>query len=328
MRTIEDIKIKLHGPIFSIITPFKKNEEIDYSNLRNYIRYLYKRGAKVFYVMVYNSRLGLLSEDEIIKLNVFCIKEVKKLSKNNIIICAEPYHSSTIQTLKYCNYFKKRGADIVSIIFGEKFYNNDQVYNHFKTIHNKTKCFLLLHQQVLENGISNNPPYLFYNIELLKKILSLPRIIAMKEDSKNNILTKKICKKFSKKTVIITSGGGKRQWLYASKYGCQSWLSGVSNLDPKIAYDFYNAHKIGNKNLIKLIIDLIEKPFFRIKKRYGWHLTIKSFLEVNNNFPRFERKPLLELNNDDHNKIKKIFSEIRKKSKKLKLDNYFNISHD
>ena len=51
----------------------------------------------------------------ILKINL-CIKEVKRLSNQNIIICAEPYHCSTQKTVKYVNYFKKNGADIVSLI--------------------------------------------------------------------------------------------------------------------------------------------------------------------------------------------------------------------
>ena len=110
------IKKKLKGPIFSIITPFKKNEEIDYEKLSKYIDYLYLRGARIFYVMVYNSRLGLLNYSEVINLNIFCIKKVKKIDKNNVIICAEPYHCSTQQSIELANLFKKKGADIISLI--------------------------------------------------------------------------------------------------------------------------------------------------------------------------------------------------------------------
>lgn len=82
--------------------------------------------------MVYNTRLSLLTEKEIKEINVFCIKQVKSLNKENIIICAEPYHCSTEESIKYVNYFKKKGADLVSLIFGEKYYSEKQVYNHFK----------------------------------------------------------------------------------------------------------------------------------------------------------------------------------------------------
>jgi len=318
------IKKKLKGPIFSIITPFDKKGKIDYHALNNYLQYLYSKGARNFYVMVYNSRISLLTEKEIKEINLFCIKIVKKLNKENIIICAEPYHCSTEQSIKYVKYFKNNGADIVSLIFGEKYYTDAQLYNHFKVIHDKTNCFLLLHQQILENGISSNPTFVYYSLDLLKKISKLSRFIAMKEDAKSEIYTKKICKKILKQMIIITSGGGKGQWVKAAKYGCTSWLSGTSNLNPKIAIDFYNYYKSSNKKQMNLIIETIEEPFFKIKDKYGWHLTIKAFLELNKNFKRYERSPLKEIDKNGMEKCKIAFEKIKKKIKNNKLEKYFN----
>ncbi len=141
----------------------------------------------------------------------------------------------------------------------------------------------------------------------------------MKEDAKNNFYTKEICKKISKNMTIITSGGGKRQWLKAAKHGSTSWLSGVSNLNPRIAIDFYDYYKNNDKKKIRMIIESIEDPFFKIKDKYGWHLTIKAFLEINKNFKRFERSPLKELSNEEMIKIKTVF----KKIKKNQFKNYF-----
>ena len=318
------IRKKLEGPIFSVITPFNKFEKIDYLALKKYLKYLYSKGAKNFYVMAYNSRLTLLTEKEIINVNLYCIREVKKLNKENIIICAEPYHCSTEQSIKYVNYFKKKGADIVSLIFGEKYYSNNQLYNHFKKVHDKTNCLLLLHQQLLENGISSNPYFVYYPLSVLENISKLSRFVAMKEDAKNENYTKKICKSVSNRMTIITSGGGKRQWLKASKYGCTSWLSGVSNLNPKIAIDFYDYYKSNNIHMMKAIIKYIEDPFFKIKDQFGWHLTIKSFLEINNNFKRYERSPLKEINKNEMLRCKKIFENIKKQIKLKKLNEYLS----
>jgi 4-hydroxy-tetrahydrodipicolinate synthase len=318
------IQNKLKGPIFSIITPFTRKSEIDYLSLKKYINYLYIKGAKNFYIMVYNSRLSLLTEKEIKEINFFCIKRVKKLNKENIIICAEPYHCSTEQSIKYVNYFKKNGADIVSLIFGEKYYSDKQLYSHFKNVHDKTNCFLLLHQQILENGISSDPPFVYYSLKVLKKISKLNRFVAMKEDAKNEIYTRRICEEISNKMVIITSGGGKRQWVKAAKYGCKSWLSGVSNLNPKIAIDFYNYYKLKDKKQMDLLIRIIEEPFFKIKDKYGWHLTIKAFLELNKNFKRYERSPLKEINKNEMKKCKIVFNKIKEKIKSKNLEKYFN----
>jgi dihydrodipicolinate synthase/N-acetylneuraminate lyase len=317
------IKNKIIGPIFSIITPFTKKEGIDYLNLEKYIKYMFFRGARCFFVMTYNSRLSLLDEKEIINLNLFVIKVVKSLDQNNIIICAEPYHTSTKKSIEYINIFHKHGADIVSVIFGEKFYSNDQVLSHFKKINDNTNSFLLLHQQPFENGISSKPPIINYNLDLLKKISKLKNFVAMKEDAKDKELTKNISSQLNKDIVIITSGGGKRQWLEASKYGCQSWLSGISNLDPLIAIDFYDLYKQNKKKRYMEIIKKIEDIFFEIKDVHGWHLTIKGMLELHGIYKRYERLPLKPANKNDLSKIKKVYIKLIKNSKNFFQSRYF-----
>jgi dihydrodipicolinate synthase/N-acetylneuraminate lyase len=145
----------------------------------------------------------------------------------------------------------------------------------------------------------------------------------MKEDAKSDSYTKKICKKVSKQMTIITSGGGKRQWLRVAKYGCTSWLSGWSNLNPEIAFDFYKYYKSKNiKNMNQILKD-IEDPFLKIKNEFGWHLTIKALLELNHNFKRYERSPLKEVSLNKMLKIKKAFDIIKVKLKNKKIKKYF-----
>ena len=62
---------RIDGPIFTIFTPFDKDLSIDYYSIEKYINYLYEGGARVFYVMAYNSRYSQLNNHEIIELNQF-----------------------------------------------------------------------------------------------------------------------------------------------------------------------------------------------------------------------------------------------------------------
>ena len=72
------LKNKIKGPTFSIVTPFKKDGNIDYSTLFKNLTFYYKNGVRIFYLMFYNSRLGLLSEEEVFKLNYKIAKFLKK----------------------------------------------------------------------------------------------------------------------------------------------------------------------------------------------------------------------------------------------------------
>ena len=72
---------KINGPVFSIITPFKKNEKIDYNLLFKNLKFYYQNGVRVFYLMFYNSRLNLLSERETLTLNIKISHYIKKILK-------------------------------------------------------------------------------------------------------------------------------------------------------------------------------------------------------------------------------------------------------
>ena len=320
---LKRLKKFIKGPVFSIHTPFKKNGEIDYSALKKYLKFLYSRGGRVFYVMVYNSRLSLLNKKEIIKLNVFCIKVIKKLNHNNIIICAEPYQCSTKETIDYVNKFTKEGADLVSVIFGEKYYSDNQLFEHFKKVNDKSKGLLLLHQQFLENGMSANPLHRYYSINLLKKIFKLNKFVAMKEDAKKEYYTKQILKNL-KGTIVIKAGGGKTSWLRVAKFGCPAWLSGVSNMDPLIAVNFYEFYKKKNFKKCKLLIKIFEIPVNNLMKKFGWHITIKGLMEQNKVIKRHERSPLKEIDDKNIKIVRQYFYKMSKISSRYFGEKYLN----
>ena len=273
----------------------------------------------MFYVMPYNSRFSVLNLKEIMEVNIFCVKTIKRLSKKNYFIAADPIHCSTNETIRLCNLFKKKGADACSLIFGEKYYSDRQVYEHFKCISKKTNLDLFLHQQEFEKGIYNKKKK-HYSINLLNKILSLKNFIGMKEDSKIDIYTNKIVNKFKLKKIILTSGQGKKQWLKFSK-NCYGWISGISNIDPFLGLYFYKEYERKNYRICKKFINDFEKPFFKLSNEYGWHRVIKTFLYFQNLMQIHERKPGGKLSRSELSQTKNCF----KKMKKISKTNYHSL---
>ena len=103
---------------------------------------------------------------------------------------------------------------------------------------------------------------------------------------------------------IIISGGGKRQWLRFADKGCQSWLNGIGVFEPKLAVLFWEMYKASDHEGINSIVSDIEIPFFtEIVQKYGWHLSIKAALQSRGFMSRYERMPLLALDDDIYNKI-------------------------
>ena len=274
--------------------------------------------------MAYNSRLTLMSENEIESFNVNIIKFLKSKYSDVIVIAAEGVENSTNETIRLCRKFKKAGADMVSVIFGEKYYSDNQVYQHFKKINDNVDIKLLLHLQRINNGMSNIPPVVNYTYELISKILKLKNFLAIKEDVKNFNYTKKVLKITNRKSILIRAGGGMEVFAKLQKFGCQSWLTGVGCLDPKISIDFYSALLSKNYRFCDVIIKKIERPFFKMISKFGWHIAVKSCLQDMNLMKKHERSPLRELDNKQQKEIALFMNKLRKVSKSIGKDYFKN----
>tara|TARA_Y100001978_G_scaffold195348_1_gene203490 strand:- start:117 stop:1094 length:978 start_codon:yes stop_codon:yes gene_type:complete len=299
------LKDKIKGPVFSIVTPFKKDDSIDYDSLNNYIERIYSSGGRIFYVMAYNSRYSELSWEEIKELNYFVTSKVKKLNKSNVVIVADPLHCSTKISIDFCKHAENINADIISLIFREKFYSEKQVFSHYKKCAENSNIGILIHEMPFISGMGGHT--INWPVSLLDKIANLDSVIAIKEDAKDDEYSHNVINCLKERLAIIISGGGKRQWLRFSNEGCQSWLNGIGVFEPKIPIIFYEAYKQKNEKILNYILNEIEDPFFeKIVAKYGWHIGIKACLEARNIFSRFERAPMMPIDDSEMSFVKEI----------------------
>ena len=262
--------------------------------------------------MGYNSRFHELSWDEIQILNHNVVKIVKNLNKNNLIIVADPLHCPTDVSLEFANEAKKSGADLISLIFREKFYNNDQVVEHFKYIVNRSDINILIHEMPFISGLGGHT--VNWPVELLDRLADFETITAIKEDAKNDDYSHEVINKIKDRVSIVISGGGKRQWMQFAEQGCQNWLNGIGVFEPKLAVNFWKAWNHNDLEFCNNMINDVEVPFFtELVSKYGWHLSIKAALEVVGHFKRTERLPMLPINEDEYNLFKKEFDKIEYK---------------
>ena len=293
-RKLDELRSQIKGPVFSIVTPFKKDSSIDFDSLKKYLERVYDSGGRIFFVMAYNSRFSELSWDEIKQLNEFVVNIVKALDSKNIVIVADPLHCSTAISIDFCKHAETIGADLISLIFREKFYNEDQVFSHYDLSASSTNIGILIHEMPFISGKGGHT--INWPVSLLSRISDIENVIAIKEDAKEDDYTNEVIEAIVNKLSIVISGGGKRQWLRFADKGCQAWLNGIGVFEPKLPSIFYNAYLNNNNKLINQILDNIEDPFFNIiVGKYGWHLGIKAALEARNIFPRFERMPMMPI---------------------------------
>ena len=315
MKDWEAIKEKIKGPAFALITPFTPDgKEVDYTALDEYVTFLYEGGAKVFYIMGYNTRFSILSDLEIKKLSKVVVNRVNSFDDPECVsIIADPLHCSTDTSIEFAKFGEEIGADVISLIFREKMYFEDQVYNHYKKVAESTSLGILIHEMPLNNGIPGQPSSIKWPLGLLDRIADIKNVIALKEDTKDDEYTRKVIETMGDRVSIITSGNGMKQWLTFAPH-CKGWLSGSGGFNPSIEVDFYRPYLNGDLDKCEEIIDTVELPFNEIKDKFGWHLGIKSAMDIMGVMSRVERMPLQQLPDNNHLEIIKMMKEISEKT--------------
>lgn len=306
MNHLEHLRARIKGPVFSVITPFREDDdEIDYKALERYLVYVYESGGRIFYVMGYNSRFSELSWEEIKVLNTFVTRTVRGFGDDSIVIVADPLHCPTVVSKDFCRHAEAIGADMISLIFREKYYSNMQVAKHYKMCADSCGIGILIHEMPFISG--KGGPTINWPVELLDQLADVPNIIAIKEDAKNDDYSHEVISTIKDRLSIVISGGGKRQWLRFADQGCHSWLNGIGVFEPKLAVRFWQSYQCGERRTCQTIIDEIEVPFFKHGVAvYGWHLTIKAALESRGLMSRYERMPMMALGEKEFFDVKRL----------------------
>jgi len=308
----DEIRKNLKGPIFPIITPFYGAPlyDVDYESACSYVDFLYDSGVRNFYIMTYNSRFSLLSWDEMKRLNEVITRHIKSKEERCIVIAADPLMNSTNVSVDFASHAESCGADLISLIFMERHYSDDQVYNHFNTVAERTNIGIVLHEQTLpsaKGGTAN-----LYSLDLLDRIADIDNVVAIKEDSKLPVFSEKVIETVGDRLNVIISGRGKRQFVHFNKMGCHAYLVGIGSFAPRVSLDFYIACLEDDMITAWGIINEIERPFLSAGMDAGWHPALKSAMEELGIMSRIERPPLVEVSSDDHAKLVEVLREIQK----------------
>ena len=302
------VKNSIVGPVFPIVTPFKKDFQIDFDCLKKYIDFLYLGGARIFHVMVHTSRFGVLIPKEMRQINETVSTYVKDKYPECTVIAAGPIFGPLSLNIEFAQSAEGSGADIIGLYFSERYYHDTQIMEFFEGIAAKCNIGILVHEQQL--ATINGSKLMLFPIDLLNEISDIENVIAIKEDSKEDNYTTEIVKKLKEKLAIIVSGGSKEQFLKFAPSGCQAYLVGVGSFFPKIAVQFYQNYIDGNLKHCWNIIENYERPFFKISKKLGWHIGLKAAMDFIGIMDATERPPLCSLNADGYEQIANVTKSI------------------
>ncbi len=304
------------GLTVSIPLFFNKDESIDYQTLNRYIEDLgTQKHISAIYSMAYNTRYRMLSDEEVYSLNI----KILELTKKNGIACyvGHPYIFDRGRLENYLKEIAKFNPAGISMLYPERYYNIDEPLLEFLEMPAKFGMKVVLHEMKLISGF--NGDLINWPEKLLRKVIKLDSVIGVKEDSKDDAVTRFVldeCKKNNVKCIL--AGGGKLRALKFIDEGLDTWLNGTTMFFPKAIDVIYPAVMNRDMETINYYNENIEKPFFqKIVNKCGWHLAHKAALEFFGYGQRYERFPHAILPDKDFIQLSSIFSNIKKSLEKL-----------
>ena len=308
---------KYPGLTVSIPLFFNQDESIDYKTLSRYIKELgTQKHISAIYSMAFNTRYRMLSDEDLLNLN----KTIIELANDNNMDCyvGHPYIFDRVRLQAYLKEISKYNPAGISMLYPELYYNIDDPILEFLEMPSKFGMNAVIHEMKIISGFTGG--LINWPEKLLRKAIQLKSVIGVKEDSKDDTITRFVLEECKKQGVTcIMAGGGKVRALKFMSNGLETWLNGTTMFYPDAIDIIYPAVMTNNIDTINYYNENIENPFFNnVVKKVGWHLAHKAALEFFGYGHRYERFPHAILPDSDFDQLNSILSEIQIAFKQLK----------
>ncbi|MFC1284962.1 4-hydroxy-tetrahydrodipicolinate synthase [Bacillus paralicheniformis] len=157
----------------AMVTPFDKNENIDFQKLSKLIDYLINNGTDSLVVAGTTGESPTLAEEEKVALIQYSVKE----AAGRVPIIAGTGSNNTKASIKLTKKAEEAGADAVMLV--TPYYNKpsqEGMYRHFRAIAEETSLPVMLYNVPGRTAASLAP-------ETTIRLAEIPNIIAIKEAS-------------------------------------------------------------------------------------------------------------------------------------------------
>ena len=286
------------GSATALITPFDKNNQINYFELKNLINYQIANGTKALVILGTTGESSTISRKERTTLIKFCITIVA----NKIPIIVGTGSNSTTTAIELSKEAEELGANGVLIV--TPYYNKcnqEGLYNHYQAISKSIKIPIILYNVPSRTGVNILPETVF-------KLSKIKNIVGIKEASGNLSQIEKIINLCSSNFAVYSGDDGLTLPIIAM--GGKGVISVTSNANPSdvcylceyaLSGDFFNARRLSN-----YLSKLNSALFLDINP-----ICIKYYMNLIGFNVGKPRLPLTEPDNIIKNKLKEVKNEYK-----------------
>ncbi|AAZ68304.1 4-hydroxy-tetrahydrodipicolinate synthase [Ehrlichia canis] len=291
-------KVKLSGIFTALITPFKNDFSIDEDTFSKLIEHQISNNIHGLVPCGTTGEYSTLSFEEYCRVIELCVKVTNK----RVPIIAGSGSNCTQETIKRTLYVQSLNVDAALVVV--PYYNrpsDEGIFQHFKAVHDATDVPIIIYNIPQRTAIDPNDV-------LLARILSLPRIIGIK-DATGDVSRPLNLKLLIDKEFALFTGNDATSLGFYAQGGGTGCISAVSNVIPKIYSDMHNAFFAHN---IKEAMDA-NASIFKLSKVLFCQSNpspTKYAMSLIKGISPTVRLPLVELTQENKLKVENMLKEL------------------
>ena len=282
MKSHDEIREALTGPVPSIRTPFTRHGDVDFDGLRRILDFCIAAGGKTMLLTAGDSHYLCLTDAEIAEVTRVTVEHV---AGRAMVVAADRYYG-TPAALRFARQVKEVGADVLMLMppdwaascTPESFAEHYAAVSEIMPVMVVTNVFL--------------PRGEAFGLKTLEITLDrAPGVAALKDD---------VCGAFARKMGLLVhdrwaviSGGQKQNHLNNLPYGCDGYLSTFMTFKPEIARRYWSAIEAGRTAEAVAVIRDRDMPLFDHIMSYtgGFDACMHGIQEITGLAERWRRPP-------------------------------------
>ena len=300
MKSREEVREALTGPVTSIMMPFCRDGSIDFTGLRSQIDFNIDAGSSAIILTAGDSRYAILSDQEIGEVTQVTVEHT---AGRALVVTADKSWGIQ-QEVEFAQYARDMGADLLmarppvltqcSLEAYVAYYS--AVAEHIQIM-------------VVDNVFHGAP--MAQSMEVLKVLRDdVEGIVAVKDDI-TGVFARKMCLIVNERWAVI-AGGQKQTYLNMLPYGCDGYFSTFATFKPSVASDFWQAVQADDRVHMREIIKTYDIPFFDfIMTQFPVVFTPGMYgtLELFGICQRWNRPPCYTLNDEEMERLADFFKQ-------------------
>ena len=300
MRSPQELRTLLTGPVMSVHTPFTRDGAIDYDSLRGLVERGIAGGSTTMLLTYGDSLYSLLTDDEVADVT----RVVAEQTAGRAAVVAADRIWWTGKTVDFARYARGVGADLLMVLPPDwaGSCTAETFVAHYAAVAAEIPVM------VVTNAFSRSQAM---GLEVLRRLRDdVPGVIAIKDD---------LVGVFARKMAIllrghwsIISGGQKQNHFDLIHYGCDGYLSTFVTFAPHVTQAYWQAVQTEDWVEAARIIREYDMPYFDyvLDVIGGFDAALHGTFEHFGLSQRWRRPPYHSLTDEQMEQLSQLFLDL------------------